>query len=257
MTAQPAPGSDGRDQAHAGVPWAGGRALLDVVGIYIVALLIGQLAAVVIVAVRGTTDDLPLVVLVAVSPVALLVSALAWLRLRYGDRARLVRGRARWRLSDLAIGLGLGVACFLGQRLIVIAAVAIASWFGAELPPVQETFRMIAGNPRTAPVLAVTAVLLAPLSEEVLFRGVLFQGLRQRQGFWAAALASAAVFTLAHLGDGSGVLGGVVIAAGILPLGVAFAAILERRGSVLACAATHSAYNAAGVALLIATSSAV
>jgi membrane protease YdiL (CAAX protease family) len=80
---------------------------------------------------------------------------------------------------------------------------------------------------------------------------VLFQGLRQRTGFWGAALLSALLFTLAHLSEARSLLAGVVIFSGILPLGVAFAALVERRGTLLTAIVTHATYNAFGVAVLI------
>jgi len=41
-------------------------------------------------------------------------------------------------------------------------------------------------------------VVIPPLVEETLYRGVLFAGLTGRWGFWAAAVASSALFGLAH-----------------------------------------------------------
>ncbi len=251
MTAHPAAaGPEPRDGSPA-VPWSGGRALLDVVVIYIVALVAAQLLVVTAVLLRGGDGQVPLVVLLISSPIVLLVAALAWLRIRYGSKLALVAGRARWRPSDLGVGFALGLACFVGQQLLLSAIVWVLSQFGADTPPVQDTFRAIAEDPATAPALVVTAVLLAPAGEELLFRGVLFQGLRARWGFWAAAFGSAGLFTLAHLGDASGALADAIIVAGIMPLGLIFAALMERRGSLLACVVAHATYNAGGVGLLI------
>jgi membrane protease YdiL (CAAX protease family) len=85
------------------------------------------------------------------------------------------------------------------------------------------------------------------------FRGVLFRGLRARSGFWVAALVSATLFTIAHLGEGGGWLASAVIVTGIMPLGVAFAALVERRGTLVVSIVAHATYNAIGVAVLILT----
>lgn len=239
----PGPGID--------VPWAGWRAVVDVVVIYVAALLLAGVPVVVFTALSEAPGDLPLTVLLLASPVALLLVTIVWLRVRYAGHAVLAAGRRRWRWSDVGLGVGLGLACFVGQQLLLAGLVAVLTRLGLEAPPVQQTFRVIADNPSTAPALAVTAVVLAPAAEELLFRGVLFQGVRARAGFWTAALASAAMFTLAHLGDASGLLADVIIVIGILPLGVVFAAIMERRGSLLTPAVTHGVYNAGGVALLL------
>lgn len=243
--------ADGPGGPRPDVPWAGWRAVVAVLVIYVGALLLAGLPVAVLVALRGSPRDLPLTVLLLASPLALLVVTIVWLRVRYPGRAGLAAGRRRWRWSDVGLGVGLGLACFVGQQMLLTAVVAVLTRLGLEAPPVQQTFRVIADNPSTAPALLVTAVVLAPAAEELLFRGVLFQGVRARTGFWTAALASAAMFTLAHLGDASGLLGDVIIVLGIMPLGIIFAAIMERRGSLLTPVVTHGVFNAGGVALLL------
>lgn len=200
----------------------------------------------------GLDGSAALPLLVLLSPLTMLVTEAAWLAVVARSAWPRVFGWRRPRWSDVGVGIGLGVVCFLVQRLTVLALAAVAEQFGAELPPVQQTFQDIAADPRTAPVLVLTAVLLAPMSEEILFRGILFQGLRA-WGLWPAALLSAALFTMAHLEAATSVLANGLVVAGIFPLGVAFALILRRRGTLIAVITTHATYNALGVALLIGT----
>src|ERR1039457_3846323 len=47
-------------------------------------------------------------------------------------------------------------------------------------------------------ILALTAVLIAPLGEEMLCRGLLYTSLRKRLGIGLAAVASATIFTFIH-----------------------------------------------------------
>lgn len=238
------------------MPWAGWRAVIDTLVIYLGALLSAAVAGSLIVVVTGSWDGPGAASLVVLSPVALLVVAVLWLRSRYGVSARRVIGPSRVRWMDVGVGIGMGIACFVGGRILLVGLIALLTGLGLDVPSVQESFREIAQDRATAPALVLTAVLLAPASEELLFRGLLFQGVRARTGFWGAALASAGVFTLAHIGDGGGPLADLVIVAGILPLGVVFAAVMQWRGSLLACVTTHAVYNAGGVALLILTSGA-
>jgi membrane protease YdiL (CAAX protease family) len=49
-----------------------------------------------------------------------------------------------------------------------------------------------------AGALVLLAAVIAPISEEFFFRGVLFRTVRDRHGFWPAALASAIPFGLVH-----------------------------------------------------------
>ena len=238
------------------MPWAGWRALVDTVVVYVGALLLAAVAGSLIFLATASQDGPGPIGLVVLSPVALLVVAAVWLRTRYGGSARRVLGPSPPRWADVGVGVGMGIACFVGGRLLLFGVVALLTGLGVEVPPVQDSFRVIAQDRATAPALVLTAVLLAPASEELLFRGVLFQGVRARTGFWGAACASAGVFTLAHVGDGGGPLADLIIVVGILPLGLAFAAVMQLRGSVVASAVTHAVYNAGGVALLILTAGA-
>ena len=239
------------------MPWAGWRSAADTLIVYVAALLLTAVVGSLIVLVVGGAPGRSQAGLVVLSPIALLVATIVWLRSRYGGGVRRVVGPAPLRWADVGVGVGMGLACFLAGRILLIGLVVLLERLGLDVPAVQDSFRVIAQDRATAPALVVTAVLLAPVSEEFLFRGVLFQGVRARTGFWPAALASAGMFTLAHVGDGGGPVADLVIIAGILPLGVPFAAIMQWRGTVLASAVAHAVYNAGGVALLILTSGAM
>ena len=224
--------------------------MLDVLVIYVAAQILATFVAVTLTSTRADPDAL-LPVLVAVSPAMSLAVASAWLALRYDRWLQPLMGRRPPRVGDVGIGIAVGVVCLLGQRLIVLGIAALAERSGADLPVVQQTFREIAQQPGAVPLFVVTTVLLAPVAEEVIFRGVLFQGLRSRMSFWVAALVSAALFTIPHLFEGGGLLAGGIISSGILPLGIVFAALVERRGSLLPAVVAHATYNAIGVATLI------
>lgn len=234
------------------MPWAGWPSVVDTIGVYIAA----QFAGALLVLSAGSVEDISLAVLVVASPLVLGLLTYAWMRVRYGVGVVAVTGRRRWRPSDLLIGAVVGVLAFVVvQQIVLRGVVSLFERRGIDPPTVQQTFRSIAQDPATVPLLIIAALVLAPLAEELLFRGVLFQGIRARRGFWVAALTSAAAFTLPHLGDGSGPIADLLIVAGIMPLGVVFAAVMERTGSLAACVAAHAVYNAIGVVLLLGTSS--
>ncbi len=90
--------------------------------------------------------------------------------------------------------------------------------------------------------LAVSAVLVAPLWEEILYRGLLYSGLRRTRDVRTSVVISAAVFALAHLN-----------AFVLLPLfafGVLLALVRERTGSLLAPVVIHMLFNAVQLALM-------
>ena len=77
--------------------------------------------------------------------------------------------------------------------------------------------------------------ILSPITEELVFRGVLFAWLRRHIGFWGAGLFSALVFAGAHgIPD-------IILPTAIL--GLLFAWIYERTGSLWPAMVAHVAHN--------------
>jgi membrane protease YdiL (CAAX protease family) len=97
-----------------------------------------------------------------------------------------------------------------------------------------------------AEVLAdlLDSVALAPIVEEILFRGVLYATLRLALGPWLAAGLSAALFATAH---GYGVVG----FASVLASGVLWAIAYERTGSLLPGIAGHALGNLLATAIVL------
>lgn len=79
----------------------------------------------------------------------------------------------------------------------------------------------------------------APLSEELLFRGLLLPALaKSRLGFWGAALVSSALWTSLHMNYSAVGLAEVFVA------GLLFAWLLWRTGSLRVTIVCHGLYNA-------------
>lgn len=81
----------------------------------------------------------------------------------------------------------------------------------------------------------VVAVVLAPLAEEVIYRGVLYGGLRGVLGRGGALAVSSAVFAAIHPD--------LSVTAPILALGAVLAFVYERTGTLAAPIALHVAFN--------------
>jgi membrane protease YdiL (CAAX protease family) len=92
-------------------------------------------------------------------------------------------------------------------------------------------------------ILIVAACVVIPILEETVFRGILYRALRRQWSFAPAALASAAVFALIHLSW--------IGLAPYLLLGVVFAYLYERSGSLVAPWAAHGAFNGFNLAFLL------
>jgi CAAX protease family protein len=82
---------------------------------------------------------------------------------------------------------------------------------------------------------AIAVIGVAPVCEELFFRGFLFRVLRLRTGFWLAAGADGILFGLVH--------GSFVILPVLAFLGVALCWVYERSGSLFPCIAIHVLNN--------------
>lgn len=100
-------------------------------------------------------------------------------------------------------------------------------------------------------VFALLAVTVAPVLEELLFRGLVLRGLMLRFGFWPAALVSSAVFGLLHATavDASGLL--VVVS--ITGLGLVLCLLARRTGRLGPGIGVHALHNALAVLAVAAT----
>jgi membrane protease YdiL (CAAX protease family) len=143
---------------------------------------------------------------------------------------RAERRPAAWRALVPGLLAGVGAVLFASAYLAVIGRIGPLRPL-IEGHPIREVRGLFA--------LAVLAVLAAPLVEEFIFRGLVYQGLRRsfRPGF--AAVASAALFALIHPG---------IMALPAFVLGVATALSFERTRRLLTPVAAHVAYNATLVA---------
>jgi membrane protease YdiL (CAAX protease family) len=89
-------------------------------------------------------------------------------------------------------------------------------------------------------------VLVSPVLEELLFRGVVLRGLMLRTGFWPAAVASSVCFGALHA-TAVGLEGlPVVLATGVFGLGLCV--LTRRTGRLGPAIGVHSLRNALAVA---------
>ncbi len=171
---------------------------------------------------------------VAYAGVVLATVAAARLRGGGGWPALLAVGRGRWRTRDaLPIALAtLGYA--VAFTLIRVA--------GREhhLLTLGPTDYLLLGT------LTANLVILAPLAEELVFRGWLYTALRARWRFLPSFLLTAAAFTVIHWDrDHRHMLR-------VLPLALAVGLLRELTGSIRPTIALHAAYNLVIVAITLA-----
>src|SRR5680860_1346801 len=169
----------------------------------------------------------------------------AWAPVRHrGDVGRLlgpVRPAARHLLTGVGYGIGGFVVVVLGFGSLLQF---VADRLGIELPPVQEQLNELAQNPETLPFLAIAVIAMAPIGEELFFRGLLFQALRRRLHLWPAIGLSGVAFALVHLEP--------LAMLTVFPLGMWFAWIFHRSGSLLVPVVAHAIFNAITLGAMLA-----
>ena len=154
---------------------------------------------------------------------------LSW---REGFGLRLEESRRMILLGLLAAAVGMALAMaimFLSQWLMTLVQVSPVPQTSIEaLRQSEDVARRLA--------IAVTAIVLAPVFEELLFRGILYPALKQagypRSALWGTAL----LFGLSHVN--------LVTFASLTCFGLLLAALYERTDNLLAPIAAHTAFNA-------------
>ncbi len=158
----------------------------------------------------------------------------AWLGLRPGSWPRVIL------LAPLSVGL-------MWMFFALLQLAGYVEWvesLGAET--VQESVQVLRSgdNLPLIGLMAFAAVVVAPVCEEIVFRGYLYGVAKRYCGAFAGALATSLAFAAAHAS---------LVA--LLPLamfGLLLTWLYERTGTIWAPIAAHACFNAATVAIQLA-----
>ena len=160
---------------------------------------------------------------------AIVWAAAGWKGAR-GQTLRLVPPQTDWLTA-----LGYGVLL-----IVLIGPIEILFYRLADIPLFTDGRWILEGlrSPYWWAVI-LAAVVLAPLWEEVTFRGFLLSALaKTRLGFWPAALLSSGLWTVLHMGYSWPGLASVFLA------GMGLSWVMLRTGSMRAVVVAHAVINA-------------
>jgi uncharacterized protein len=151
-----------------------------------------------------------------------------------------------------ALGLGPPVPSDVGRVLgwsflLLVVQVVTVSLLVQLVPALRGASPDNIGFVRDEPgasvvVLAVLAVVVAPVVEELLFRGVVLRGLMLRVGFWPAAVTSSALFGVFHAQGSPAEAALLAIATGVFGLGLCV--LVRRTGRLAPAIGVHAVRNA-------------
>ena len=228
---------------------------LPTVGVALLGFVLGSLSAVPLFALLGDTTEggasgvSELAQGIAVD-VVLVGTLLVWLRVRHPGWREALRLVPSSRVArEVAIGAGLGVAV----RIVAGIAAAIVIWILAAVTnedvevPTQVTeglqgFELV--------VFAVFAVVVAPITEEFLFRGLIFRSIRDRHGVALGAIVSALLFGVIHYVPGPWP-DALALQITMVVTGLGLALVYERRRTLLSPIVGHAAFNLIAVAVIV------
>ena len=226
------------------------------IAVYLVGQLGLQLVAGIVLVATGVLDPAlldpeegatALLAIVVASQTAGLLLVLLLLRRRAVPLGPLV-GPLRPLGRHLGIGVGLGVATIVASLTVVSVLVGLS---GNDAAPEQLLTGDIIESPLQVLLAVLIAVVLAPLAEELVFRGLLHRNLRRRMRIVPATLISSFLFAIVHVDV---VLSQPIALVGLTLAGAVMAVAYERTGSLVVPVVIHAVYNATTLVALVVTS---
>jgi len=186
----------------------------------------------------GTPTVLGSLLLLTITQLGLLVTGAAFVaapRALAGLRLVPRRGVVR----SVLLGIVLAIPAWLGAQLLGILVIRLLGGVGIE----PDIGLADAALERADPVVLVIAlVAVAPIAEEIFFRGIAFNAWEREYGTGRAVVGSAALFAAIH--------GSIFALVPIFGLGLALAILYRETRSLAATIALHAAFN--GISVLLA-----
>jgi membrane protease YdiL (CAAX protease family) len=178
-----------------------------------------------------------LVILTGTQVALLLV---AWL---FVGVPKALAGLPRWTgrdpARDAAMAVGIGFASWIGASVLAAVIAAALEASGVEPEPQAAEQALHAIDPW---LVVVPVVVLAPIAEEIFFRGVVLNALLREAGTRWATFGSATLFAIVHAS--------VIAFVPILALGVILAWVARRTRGLLAPMIVHATFN--GLSVIVA-----
>lgn len=167
---------------------------------------------------------------------------------RHGTGSLAVDFGLRFRWLDLALGVGTWFAATVAEVVVSIFLQLIGLPLGSNTDTVKES----ADQASLFLAVAVVAVVLAPIVEELFFRGLVLRAFRSRLDAPLAIAAQALIFGSIHLQLGLG-RGNITLVLALATVGAVFGIVAERTGRLGPSIVGHACFNLVAVLAALAT----
>jgi uncharacterized protein len=217
--------------------------------VYVVAFLLGGITTIPILR-WIENEDLATMSASAVASIVIAGTIVGWLSATQPDWRDIMGFPARrewW--AEIRSSIGFGLALY--PAMVFVVGVILAVLLGVVSGERVEAPEQVPSEPSTVTLIVTVAygIVIAPLNEELFFRGVLFRAVRDRYGLVSGLLASGVGFGLIHFLDAD--WQDALLLMGVMFFnGVALAWWYERRGTIVAPIVAHVVFNVIGLTLI-------
>ncbi len=137
------------------------------------------------------------------------------------------------------------VACLVSAQVLGRLSGQFIEWQTGEEPVVQSAVELLreSTSPLRLIYLAVVTIVLAPIAEEFLFRGILYTAILQFQGRVLALVGNSVLFGLIH--------SNLLTLVPLIVMAFMLTFLYEKTRSLLAPMAAHSLFNLANFIMLM------
>jgi CAAX protease family protein len=222
----------------------------EALAVYIVGFLIAGLATLPVLRLMEPETDLTNIVLSVLAAVVILSVLILWLSLYHKGWLEVMRlpEPGTWG-KEIGSGVLFGLGLYPVMVIVVggLLTILLQTVSGEHVEAPEQVGEHL---PAIGVALTIVyAIVIAPIGEELFFRGVLFRSLRDRHGFWVGAVGSAIGFGLIHFIPGSAIDAALLMIV-MFFTGIALCFLYERRGTIVAPLAAHITFNVIGIVLI-------
>jgi uncharacterized protein len=240
-----------RPDAPDGFPATATWSWYEALGVYLLAFVLAGLATLPFFQLMEPDADLTTIVLTVVAALVIIGVLVLWLTRYHRGWLEVLRlpKPGTWR-QEIGSGVLFGIGLYPAMVLVVggLLTVLLQAISGEQVEAPEQVGEHL---PAVGTAITVVyAIVIAPIGEELFFRGIMFRALRDRHGFWVGAVGSSIGFGSIHFIPGSAIDAALLMTV-MFFTGIALCFIYERRRTIVAPIAAHVTFNVIGIVLIL------